>query len=189
VRLCPELTADERARWSGIVYQGIVCASLLLRKPLADFYVTNITEPWVPFTAVIEMSALVDRRQFGGQALVYLPRYVVADDPLFERSDGEIRECFLAALGRMYPHFRSDDVLAFRISRVRHVLAVPTLHYSSRLPPRRASVPGLFIVNSAQIVNGTLNVNETVQLANQAAAEVLAEPAATLRYPELSAVS
>jgi hypothetical protein len=31
------------------------------------------------------------------------------------------------------------------------------------------SLPNVFIVNSAQIVNGTLNVNETVALANQGA--------------------
>jgi pSer/pThr/pTyr-binding forkhead associated (FHA) protein len=35
------------------------------------------------------------------------------------------------------------------------------------------SVPGLFIVNSAQIVPGTLNVNETIQLANQAALKLV----------------
>jgi hypothetical protein len=30
------------------------------------------------------------------------------------------------------------------------------------------SVPGLSIVNAAQIVNGTLNANQTVDLANRA---------------------
>jgi hypothetical protein len=36
------------------------------------------------------------------------------------------------------------------------------------------SVPGLAVVNSAHIVNGTLNVNETVQLAERAVPELLA---------------
>jgi hypothetical protein len=34
-------------------------------------------------------------------------------------------------------------------------------------------VPGLFAINSAHIVNGTLNVNETVQLANATVAQLL----------------
>ena len=46
--------------------------------------------------------------------------------------------------------------LAFRVSRVRQVLAVSTLSYSERLPPMVTSVPGLYVVNSAHIVNGTL---------------------------------
>jgi protoporphyrinogen oxidase len=165
--LCPQLTGAERERLGRVVYQGIACASLLLKRPLAGYYVTNITDAWVPFTAVIEMTALVDRSHFGGHSLVYLPRYLAQDDPEWARSDDEVREQFLAALERMYPGFRRDDVLAFHVSRVRHVLAVATLDYSTvALPPIRTSLSNVFIANSAQIANGTLNVNETIGLAN-----------------------
>lgn len=176
-RVCPGLTADEHDRLQAIQYQGIVCASLLLKRPLAGYYVTNITDDWVPFTAVIEMSALVERATFGGHALVYLPKYVPPDDPAFALSDEELRERFLAALEKMYPHFRRDDVVAFRVSRVRHVLPISTLNYSERLPPVATSLPGVYLVNSTHIVNGTLNVNETVQLAERAARQLLAAPA------------
>jgi protoporphyrinogen oxidase len=144
-----------------------------LRRPLAGYYVTNITESWVPFTAVIEMTALVDPSALGGNSLVYLPRYLTQDDPFWQRSDAEVKEEFLAALERMYPHFRREDVLAFEVSRVREVLAVSTLQYSAqRLPPVRTSLEHIFIVNSAQIANGTLNLNETIGLADQKAIEL-----------------
>lgn len=162
--LCPALTDQEHAQHNGLQYQGIVCASALLKKPLADYYVTNITESWVPFTAVIEMSTLVDRSEFSGNSLVYLPKYVAPDDPLFEESDESIQERFIAALEKMYPHFTRDDLLEFRISRVRHVVSLTTLNYSNQLPPMDTSLPGVFAVNSAHIANGTLNVNETVKL-------------------------
>ena len=167
-RLCPVLPAAERDRLAAVQYHGIVCASLLLERPLADFYVTNLTDDWVPFTGVIEMTALVDRAEFAGRALVYLPKYTAPDDPFLALDDAEVEARFVAALERMYPHFRRDQVRAFRVSRVRYVFPVPTLGYSTRVPPMKTSVPGLFTVNSAQIVNGTLNVNETVQLAERA---------------------
>jgi protoporphyrinogen oxidase len=167
-RLCPDLTAEEKAKLNAIRYQGVICASVLLKQPLANYYVTNITDGWVPFTAVIEMSALVDPQHLGGRRLVYLPKYVAPDDPAFGWSDQEIEEKFLAALERMYPHFRRSDVLCFRVSRVRYVLAIATLNYSAALPDMATSLPGVYIVNSAHIVNGTLNVNETIQLAEQA---------------------
>jgi len=171
--LCPQLSADECGRLKRVVYQGIACASVLLRRPLASFYVTNITEPWVPFTAVVEMTTLVDRARFGGNALVYLPRYMTQDDPFWRKTDEEVETEFLDALARMYPDFRREDVLAFHVARVREMLAVTTLHYSERaLPPVRTSLPTVFVVNSAQIANGTLNVNETVGLANAKAAEL-----------------
>ena len=167
LRICPDLAAGEAEKLRGIEYVGIVCASLLLRRPLSPYYITNITDPSVPLTAVIEMSALVDRSEFGGRTLVYLPKYASPGDPLFSRPDGEIEEEFLAALGRMHPGLSREDVLAFRISRAQHVFALPTLGYSDALPPTATSIPGLSIVNSAHIVNGTLNVNETVGLAER----------------------
>jgi protoporphyrinogen oxidase len=113
------------------------------------------------------MSALVDKKEFGGNALVYLPKYVAPDDELFEKTDAEIEEIFLNALEKMYPHFDRNDVLAFKISRVRQVFPLPTLSYSENVPSVKTSLENVFVVNSAQITNGTLNVNETVQLAER----------------------
>lgn len=177
-RICPTLTDEEKARLSDVQYQGIICASLLLKKPLADFYVTNITDSEIPFTAVIEMSALVDRQQFAGNSLVYLPKYVAPDDPAFALSDEEIQEQFVSAIERMYPNFDRNDLLSFRVSRVRHVFPIPTLNYSQKLPAIETSIAGVHILNSAHIINGTLNVNETVQLAEKTMAQLLAQSSA-----------
>lgn len=173
-RLCPGLQADELDRLRGVRYQGIVCASLLLDVPLGGFYVTNITDEGLPFTGVIEMTTLVDPAELGGKHLVYLPRYVSEGDPLLLAPDEEIRERFVAGLERMYPAFRRGQVRSFRVSRVPQVCAIPTLGYSDRLPPVKTSVPGLFLLGSANVVNGTLNVNESVHLAERAIAEHLA---------------
>ncbi len=171
--ICPQLSEAERDRLGQVVYQGIACASIVLRRPLAEFYITNITEPWVPFTAVIETTALVDRRHFGGNALVYLPRYLTQGDPFWTLPSDAIRERFLGALERMYPGFSRGDVVAFEVSRVRDMVALTTLDYSARARPQVAtSLPNVHIVNSAQIVNGTLNVNETVAVANEGAARL-----------------
>jgi protoporphyrinogen oxidase len=169
--LCPQLSAAEQERLGLVVYQGVLCASMLIKKPLASYYVTNITDGWVPFTGVIEMTTLVDRERFGGNSLVYLPRYLAQDDPFWKSSDDEVRATFLAAIEKMYPAFRRDDVLEFRIARARDVLAISTLDYSAAaLPAARTSLANVFVVNSAQIASGTLNLNETVGLANRQAA-------------------
>ncbi len=165
-KICPQLTETERLKLSNIKYQGIVCASVLMKNSLSPYYVTNITDE-VPFTAVIEMSALVDKKEFGGNALVYLPKYVSSDDELFEKSDAEIEKLFLSTLKKMYPHFDRKDVLSFKISRLRQVFPIPTLNYSANLPSVNTSINGVYIINSAQITNGTLNVNETIQLAER----------------------
>lgn len=176
--LCPQLGEDERARLNGVKYQGILCASVLLKKPLSNYYVTNITSGWVPFTAVIEMTTLVDRAHFKGYSLVYLPKYLAQDAGEFNLSDEEIKDRFIAAMLRMYPHITPEDVVCFQVSRVRRVLPLPVINYSRRMPTMSTSLPGVEIVNSAHILNGTLNVNETVRLADEAARRVLSQPRA-----------
>src|SRR6476646_6972747 len=99
--LVPQLSQAERERLGRVVYQGVLCASLLTKKPLASYYVTNITDGWVPFTGVIEMTTLVDKKQFGGNSLVYLPRYLAQDEPFWKAPDDEVRATFLGALERM----------------------------------------------------------------------------------------
>lgn len=180
-RVCTDLTSAEKLQLSAIQYQGIVCASVLLKKPLAGFYVTNITADWVPFTAVIEMSALVDKAELKGHSLVYLPKYFAADDPIFTLSDKEIELRFVGALQVMYPHLTREDIVAFKVSRVRNVFPLPTLNYSDNVPDMETSQAGIFIANSAHIVNGTLNVNEGIKLAEQVMPKLLAASVAEPR--------
>lgn len=167
-RIVPDLAHAEARLHSGIEYQGILCASLLSQRALTPYYITNIADSSIPFTAVIEMTALVEREKtFHGRSLIYLPKYVAPDDVALTWSDEDVQTLFLGELRRMHPQFTLDDVRAFRISRVPYVFPVPTLGYSDRVPPIATSVPGVFAANSAHIVNGTLNVNETVGLAEQ----------------------
>ena len=65
----------------------------------------------------------------------------------------------------MYPEIKREDILFQGVARARNVFALSTLGYSEKLPSVETNIPGLFVLNSAQITNGTLNVNETVQLA------------------------
>ena len=172
-RVCENLSQDEKDRFDKVEYLGIVCASVLLKKPLSPYYVTNITDDWVPMTAVIEMTTIVDPEELNGHSLVYLPKYVPAEHELFDKSDEEIKTDFLAALDRMYSHFDHEDVIDFKISRVRSVMAIPTLGYSKLLPPMKSTVDGLYVVNSSYILKGNLNVNESITIAEEAMETVL----------------
>ena len=171
--LVPRLDEQVRSRMRAIGYQGIVCASVLLDEPLAPYYLTYLLDPSLPFTAVVEMSALVAPAQLGGRGLVYLPCYADARDEIFQQSDEAIRETFLTGLKRVHAGVQPDRIQAFRVSRVPEVFPFPVLGYTRQLPGRDLG-PGLHWVSSAQIVNGTLNVDETVELAEGAATALLA---------------
>lgn len=165
---CSALTQFEHQRHRQLTYLGVICLSLVLRKPLSPYYVTNITDASIPMTAVIEMTNIVPPQQFGGSHLIYLPKYLPSAAEGWDESDDQLYQRFTTALQQMHPGFnQSQDVLAWRIARARQVMAIPTLDYSNNLAAICTSIPGLYALNSAQIVGGTLNVNETIELAEQ----------------------
>ena len=162
--MCTDLTDAEKLRLDAVRYVGVVCSSLLLPAALSSYYLTYVTDAATPFTGVVEMTAMIDPAELGGQHLVYLPKYVVPDDPLFEATDQQIQAQMLPYLASMYPHFDPALMRAFRVSRVRRVFAIPTLHYSRTQPSMSTTVPGLQLIGSANLPFSTLNVDDTLSL-------------------------
>lgn len=173
-KLCPSLSSSELALLNNIHYLGVICLSVVLKKSLSKFYVTNITDTWVPFTGVIEMSALVDKQNFADHALIYLPKYAHPSDPIFNESDEQIKASFGDALKKMYG-LSDDDILYMGVARAKNVFALSTLQYSTRLPEVKTTLPGVYILNAAHITNGTLNVNETIHIAESKLSQILDE--------------
>lgn len=172
VKLAEGMSGEEKEKHRNIQYLGVICPSLMLKKAISPYYVTNITDTWPPFTGIIEMTALVDRQEVKGSHLVYLPKYVDPDDPLFDENEEAVRKMFLDALFKMYPQLSEDDIVFWGISKARIVFALPTIGYSENLPGVKTSLENYYIVNSAQILNGTLNVNETIQVAESKLKEI-----------------
>ena len=72
------------------------------------------------------------------------------------------------ALFRMYPKLKKEEIVAIKTARAAQDFALPTLEYSQKLANMKTSLEGLYLINSSYITNSTLNVNDTVQLAESA---------------------
>lgn len=171
--ICPALPAEFKARLREVKYLAMVCVALVLRRPLSPYYLTNITQE-SRFTGVVEMSNLIDKIETKGYSLVYLPKYTTVSDPVFSLDDEALWREFSADLFRMYPRLHSSDIVAKFMFREPAVQPVPTLHYSSAvLPPMETPLPGIFLANTSQIVNNTLNNNVMTEIARKVAARVI----------------
>lgn len=175
VDIAPGLDKDEAEKHRSIRYLGVICPSVLLARQISPYYVTNITDSSPPFTGIIEMTALIDKSETQGKHLVYLPKYLAPESPLFNETDEDLKQHFTEGLKKMYPFLKEEDILFFGISKARIVFALPGIDYSLKLPGVKTSVPGYYIINSAQIVNGTLNVNETIMVAERKLSQILPE--------------
>lgn len=171
----PALSEEYRKRLEAPIYLGMVCVVLVLRRSLSPYYLTNVTQE-APFTGIVEMTNLIDaEKATNGQTLVYLPKYTSPSDPLFHLGDQEVWDRFSPMLFRVHPQLRRSDIVSVLVFRERFVQPVPTLKYSARAPTVETGLPHIFVANTSQIINDTLNNNVMTSIARQATACVIQE--------------
>ena len=182
--MVPGLSDDYKARLSKPKYLGIVCVVMVLRRSLSPYYLTNVTDD-VPFTGIVEMTNLIDKAaSTTGLSLVYLPKYTSPSDPLFNLKDEEVWDRFAPALFQIHPSLKNSEIESIHIFRERFVQPVPALNYSEQAPTISTGIPHLFVANTTQIVNDTLNNNAMTRIARNACSVLmkdLAEQASARR--------
>lgn len=173
--VAPQLTPEYVHNLKQVKYLGVLCFALLLKRRLSPYYVLNLTDDGLPFTGVIEMTNLVSRQETAGHHLIYLPKYTVPGDPLFENSEADLWQSFRKGLKKVIPDLEDSDIEAKYLFRERLVQPVPVLHYSDLVPAMQTNVPGLMLANTTQIINSNLNNNAMVKIANRAVELVMAQ--------------
>lgn len=150
-----------------VEYLGVVCVILVTDKPIVPYYVVNIADSKVPFTGVIGMSSVIGTEHTAGKHITYLPRYLPAGDPEFEQSDEQFRQRFLQGLSYMLPDFDPAGIVSTHVHRAAKVQPLQVIDYSKRVPTVKTAHSSLYVVNTSQFVNATLNNNEVVRAVEQ----------------------
>jgi protoporphyrinogen oxidase len=173
--IAADLAPAQRVRLAATTYLGVACTVAIGAAPLSGNYILNLCDDDLSLTGIIEMTSVVDReRHTNGRTLVYLPRYAVADSPLFDAPDAAIAERALADLARVFPATRTGWLLHRAVHRTRQIQPVPIQGAPPVAPPRTVVERRVFCVNNAQLPACVLNNNDCVQLARDAAAGLLA---------------
>jgi len=155
-------------------FLGVICLVLVLRRALSPYYVTNLIQRDLPFTGIIEYTALADpAEETAGHHLIYLPRYDVPDSPWFERSEEEITEEGLRGLERIWPDIRSWVVRTF-VHRERRVQALWLPGTRQRTAPLRSRSAPIESITAELVGLDTLNNNAVIRLVNAQGARLAA---------------
>ncbi|MDL0124604.1 NAD(P)/FAD-dependent oxidoreductase [Halobacterium salinarum] len=93
-----------------ITFQGTVCSIVSMDEALTDTYWLNIADD-APFGALIEHTNFIDPARYGGEHLLYVPKYVQSrDDEVWQMSDEEVREHWLSGIEALFPDFDRESV-------------------------------------------------------------------------------
>jgi len=102
------LPQDFVARVGELKYLGAICAIMVLKRQLTDYYWLNINDPGFPFVGIIEQSNFVGSEPYGGLHPVYLAKYLDPLGDFYKLSDEEIWAQYLPAVKRVIPAFSED---------------------------------------------------------------------------------
>ncbi|MFW5835825.1 MAG: FAD-dependent oxidoreductase, partial [bacterium] len=165
------MDAGAGAYWRALAevnYLGVLCLFTVLDRRLSPYYVTNLLDKSLPFTGIIEVTNIIDPAEFGGRHLVYLPKYVTADDPLVTASDDEVEEKLLSGLRAVHPDLPPAAVLHTRLFRERHVQPLQEVNYLDQTRGIKTPIDSVYLANSTMLYNSTLNNNAAITLAERA---------------------
>ena len=146
----------------GVEYLGVVCVVLITESALAPYYVVNIADDEIPFTGLIGMSNVISPDHTAGHHVTYLPKYMLSTDDELRQSDDYFKERFLAGVTRMFPDFDHDKIVSIHVNRAIKVQPLQVIDYSRLVPSVETRHPDLFVLNTSQFVNATLNNNEVI---------------------------
>lgn len=156
-------------------FLGVICCSVVLKRPLTPYYITNLIQEGFPFTGIIEVSNLTGQEELNGYHLVMLPRYDVPASAWFQYSDKEVADRFIQALGTIWPDI-NEQIVAYYVNRAPVVQAL----WIDGPPPVYEEPPcnwnrRVWNINAELAGRDTLNNNAIIRTANWAGSIVLKE--------------
>ncbi len=147
-------------------YQGAICGIFLIRETLPEFYWLNIIDDEIPFKIVVNQSKL---DEYPG-TLIYCGNYVHETQPLFKKSEKEIRELYLEGLRKM---FGSITVIDSAFFRTPYATPIFDMNFHENTKDLDSKVPGMVFAGSLCIYPGTRTLSSILKSGYTAAEKIV----------------
>lgn len=129
-----------------------------------DTYWLNINDYEPPFLCIVEHTNFMNGKNYNGEKIVYVGKYLEKDDPLFSKSSDEVLEIYLPYLKKISPKFSKKKIKAKYLHKAVFAQPVITKNYSKKVLPLETPIKGLYIANIEQVYPWDRGTNYAVQL-------------------------
>ena len=126
-----------------------------------------------PFLALVEHTNFLPKEHYNGDVLVYCGDYVPPDHEYFNLSEADLAQRFISVLHKFNPDFRPDWVRQFWVFRAPYAQPVPGLNHSTKVPPLKTPLPGLYWASMSQVYPWDRGTNFAVEIGRRVAKEVV----------------
>jgi protoporphyrinogen oxidase len=183
LRMVPSLPEDYRTQIGRIRYEAGSCLLLCLERSLSPIYWMNISDPDMPFTAIVQHTNFMPPERYGGKHVVYLSRYMAADDPLMALSKDELLANYLPHLKKINPAFEESWIRESWLFKDSQAQPIITVGYKTLQPAYTTPIKNLYLINTSQIYPEDRGTNYAVRMARQVVALMLGKSSADRYQP------
>lgn len=148
-----------------IEYLGAICTVLSFPQALSDTYWTNIADGNCDFGGVIEQTNLVPSECYGGQHLVYLSKYALPNDPIWDYEDEKLIDRQLGQLERIYKRPLKDSLKRAWVFRSRTAAPVTDMGFKDRVPPFKTPLSNVYMASMCHLYPEERSVNNSIRVA------------------------
>ncbi|MBD3279314.1 MAG: FAD-dependent oxidoreductase [Candidatus Pacebacteria bacterium] len=155
--------------------QGLAAMTLVLALDQPFFqdqtYWLNINEPDWPFLAVVEHTNLVDSQHYDGNNLVYVGKYLPANDQFFKLNKIQVLKKYQPFLNQLAPQFKNQLKQSW-LFKANFAQPITKVNHSKLVPSIKTDHPQVYWASMQQIYPWDRGVNYAVQLGRKAAVEI-----------------
>lgn len=173
--LLPSAPPDFRGMLAKQEYLGVLCPLLILKKQLVPYYVVNITDESIPFTAVVETTNLIDPKYVKGYHLAYLPKYIAPDNEMATWPDDKVKAEWMKHFKKMFPDFNESDIVEFIVQKAKYVEPIRPMGTRDEIPTIKTPVERLYMGNTVMIYPELGNGEAVSRYAMKVAEQVMAD--------------
>ena len=175
--LCSDLPESFGDQVGEEQYMGAAVLTLALDRSLTHgmYWISIPADANLPFLVLVEHTAMVDRRHYGGQHLYYLGTYVEQTHRYLTMDEQALAQEFLAGLQRMVPEFEPKQVLGWWLHRAAYAQPIPVCGFGARRLPLQTPLQGLYLATMNQVWPWDRGTNYAVEIGQRAAQVMGAE--------------
>lgn len=159
---------DYSEQLAGVPYLAVVCLLVRAERPATPYFWVNVNDPRVPFNGFVEYSNLNRSAETWGGEVLYVPMYLLADDPRFGWPDDKWTQWLREGL-RIVSEDYVPGITAEVVTRDVYAQPVCRPGFAARRPPVKAPAPGLFLVEASQLYPSDRCLSGMIGLASLAA--------------------
>jgi protoporphyrinogen oxidase len=154
-----------------IKYKSNICMMLEMSEQLSPYYWTTVADSSIPFVLMIEHTNLLPVNSYKSN-IVYLSRYLDANNELYSFSDQEVTDLFIGGIKKMYPSWDESKILKSHVFRSKYAQPVVGKGYSEIRPDYKTPIQNLFLADMAQIYPEDRGQNYAIRMGKEIASLV-----------------